>query len=269
MMKKYNAETTITVLSASTVLVLAGIAFVLSFYAVRDLAIELGSTPNLAWMYPVIIDGAIIVYSLTVLKKGLHSEKTSLDWTMIGLATAVSIGLNWAHVEYSIGVQTVLAIVPPTVLFFTFHSFMEQVNSYVRRSSLWQSVDDLTVLIGSKKNEYKLDLDQYTKERIKLEKEQEGLRVTLEKERVAIVKLRAERDTLKKEVASLKRQKRQPKTAVNSSLLDYLSSHPKATYTDIMAATGIKSKSTVSSQIKAFTANGELKKNGQGYEVVG
>ncbi len=266
-MNNNKTESIITGLSASTVLGLAGIAFVLSFFAVRDLAIGLGSTPGLAWMYPIVIDGMIVVYSLTVLKKGLHSEGVRWDWSMIAVATAVSIGLNWAHVDYVFGVQTVLAIVPPVALAIAFHSFMEQIKSIVRRTGLWKSVDDLLVLIESKKDELGLAREDLKREKGVLEKAIMKLQGLAKAGQLSVDSLDMERDQLKREIAQLKRQKKRPSSS-NVTLLDYLRRHPKATYATMMVATGIKSKGTVSKRIKELTASGELiKKNGSGYEV--
>ncbi len=266
-MNNNKTESIITGLSASTVLGLAGIAFVLSFFAVRDLAIGLGSTPGLAWMYPIVIDGMIVVYSLTVLKKGLHSEGVRWDWSMIAMATSVSIGLNWAHVDYVFGVQTVLAIVPPVALAIAFHSFMEQIKSIVKRTGLWKSANDLEVLINSKKDERKHLLLQFQDLQRKGEKGLAKLRSLADSEQLSVDRLTRERDQLKKETAQLKRQKKRPsKNSV--TLLDYLRKHPQATYATMMAATGIRSKGTVSKRIKELIDSGELIKNGNGYEVM-
>jgi hypothetical protein len=54
----------ISLLSALLVLFLAGSAFFLSFESLRDLAIQIGVSEGIAWLYPAIIDGAIIVFQL-------------------------------------------------------------------------------------------------------------------------------------------------------------------------------------------------------------
>ena len=54
----------ISAISGILVLFLTGAAFVLSFHALADLALSAGVTGSLAWLYPAIIDGAIIVASV-------------------------------------------------------------------------------------------------------------------------------------------------------------------------------------------------------------
>ena len=54
-------------ISAAGVLVLAAAAFSLSYDALHQLALDSRVRPGLAWMWPVVIDGTIVVALLTVL----------------------------------------------------------------------------------------------------------------------------------------------------------------------------------------------------------
>ena len=58
----------ISLVSALLVLFLAGSAFFLSFESLRNLAVQIGIAEQIAWLYPAIIDGAIVVFSLSVLR---------------------------------------------------------------------------------------------------------------------------------------------------------------------------------------------------------
>jgi hypothetical protein len=51
--------------SAAGVLVLAGAAFTLSYDALHQLALDSQVRPALAWLWPVVIDGTIVVALLT------------------------------------------------------------------------------------------------------------------------------------------------------------------------------------------------------------
>ena len=53
--------------SAAGVLVLAAAAFTLSYDALHHLALDSRVRPGLAWLWPVVIDGTIVVALLTVL----------------------------------------------------------------------------------------------------------------------------------------------------------------------------------------------------------
>lgn len=84
----------ISLLTAFLVLFLAGSAFFLSFAALRDLAIQIGVAPTIAWLYPAIIDGAIVIFSLCVLRANLNGEHTVYPWALVTVFTILSIVLN-------------------------------------------------------------------------------------------------------------------------------------------------------------------------------
>jgi hypothetical protein len=54
-------------ISAAGVLLLAAAAFTLSYDALHHLALDSRVRPGLAWLWPVVIDGTIVVALLTVL----------------------------------------------------------------------------------------------------------------------------------------------------------------------------------------------------------
>ena len=58
----------ISLVSALLVLFVAGSAFFLSFVTLRYLAVEIGIAEPIAWLYLAIIDDAIIVFRLSVLR---------------------------------------------------------------------------------------------------------------------------------------------------------------------------------------------------------
>ncbi len=60
--------------SAAGVLVLAAAAFTLSYDALHQLALDSQVRPGLAWLWPVVIDGTIVVGLLTVLAAKRHRQ---------------------------------------------------------------------------------------------------------------------------------------------------------------------------------------------------
>jgi hypothetical protein len=83
--------------SAAGVLVLAAAAFTLSYDALHQLALDSRVRPGLAWMWPVVIDGTIVVALLTVLAAKRAAAKTGYPWTLAGLFSAASVAFNIAH----------------------------------------------------------------------------------------------------------------------------------------------------------------------------
>jgi uncharacterized membrane protein YedE/YeeE len=84
--------------SAAGVLVLAAAAaFTLSYDALHQLALDSQVRPGLAWLWPVVIDGTIVVALLTVLAANRTGMRAGYPWALAGLFSAVSVAFNIAH----------------------------------------------------------------------------------------------------------------------------------------------------------------------------
>ncbi|MFJ2668100.1 DUF2637 domain-containing protein [Nocardia fluminea] len=104
------------------VLAIGGAAFVLSFAALRDLAIMAHTPTRLAWLFPVIVDGTIIQATIAVLALADSDERTFFTRVLVAGAT-VSIGGNIAHALVSgHGVlAAILAVIAPAALLVDTH----------------------------------------------------------------------------------------------------------------------------------------------------
>jgi hypothetical protein len=69
--------------SAAGVLVLAA-AFTLSYDALHQLALDSRVRPGLAWLWPVVIDGTIVVALLTVLAAKRAGTGAGYPWVLAG-----------------------------------------------------------------------------------------------------------------------------------------------------------------------------------------
>ena len=110
---------------AGTVL-LAGGAFVLSFTALRDLAGRSGIESGLAWLWPLIVDGIIVVATISAFALS-GTQAVWYPWLLLILGAGVSVAANAIHavVAAEPGVPPVLAAsvasVPPLVLVASTH----------------------------------------------------------------------------------------------------------------------------------------------------
>ncbi|MFC9876712.1 DUF2637 domain-containing protein [Nocardia salmonicida] len=104
------------------VLAIGGAAFVLSFAALRDLAIRAHTPNELAWLFPVIVDGTIIQATIAVLALADSPERSFFTRVLIAGAT-VSIGGNIAHALVSGhgALAAVLAVIAPAALLLDTH----------------------------------------------------------------------------------------------------------------------------------------------------
>jgi hypothetical protein len=113
--------------SAAGVLVLAAAAFTLSYDALHQLALDSRVRPALAWLWPVVIDGTIVVALLTVLAANRAARKAGYPWALAGLFSAASVAFNIAHAPDRPVAQLVFAMAP-VALVLTTHLLLQQVG---------------------------------------------------------------------------------------------------------------------------------------------
>ena len=113
--------------SAAGVLVLAAAAFTLSYDALHHLALNSRVRPALAWMWPVVIDGTIVVALLTVLAAKRAAARAGYPWVLAGLFSLASVAFNVAHAPDRPVAQLVFAMAP-VALVLTTHLLMQQVG---------------------------------------------------------------------------------------------------------------------------------------------
>jgi hypothetical protein len=114
-------------ISATGVLVLAAAAFTLSYDALHQLALDSRVRPGLAWIWPVVIDGTIVVALLTVLAAKRATTRTGYPWVLAGLFSAASVAFNIAHAPDRPVAQLVFAMAP-IALVLTTHLLMQQAS---------------------------------------------------------------------------------------------------------------------------------------------
>jgi hypothetical protein len=121
--------------SAASVLVLAAAAFTLSYDALHQLALDSRVRPGLAWLWPVVIDGTIVVALLTVLAAKRAAARTSYPWTLAGLFSAASVAFNIAHAPDRPVARLVFAMAP-VALVLTTHLLMQQASWRPQRPAM-------------------------------------------------------------------------------------------------------------------------------------
>jgi len=106
-------QRTISIVTAFLTFGLAVLAFVLSFNALTDLAGQKGvSIPPL---FPLVIEGGMIVFSLAALRKNLTGEPARWQWALIIGSTTLATGFNVLHAPAD-PISRAMAAVPSVFL---------------------------------------------------------------------------------------------------------------------------------------------------------
>lgn len=96
---------------------LAALAFVLSFDALRIVALACGVQPMLAWMFPLIVDGSTLAFTWATWAFRTRGMGTWYPWLMLVLFSVVSLIGNALH-AHPVQVNNMLlpGWVPPLVM---------------------------------------------------------------------------------------------------------------------------------------------------------
>jgi hypothetical protein len=105
--------------SAAGVIILAAAAFTLSYDALHQLALDSRVRPALAWLWPVVIVGTIVVALLTVLAAKRAATRAGYPWMLAGLFSAASVAFNIAHAPDRPIAQLVFAMAPVALVLTT------------------------------------------------------------------------------------------------------------------------------------------------------
>lgn len=121
-----------TRLTAVGIAALIGIAsFILSFASLNDLAIRAGYHPNLAPLWPSIVDGTILGSTMAIVALGPYGKQQRANrryfWSVLALAATVSVGANALHAILPPGadlapwLKAAIGVVPPVSLLAVVH----------------------------------------------------------------------------------------------------------------------------------------------------
>lgn len=139
--RRLNADhIAIVVLTVLFGVLIAAASFVLSFHGLRDVA-TWGRVPLwLAWLVPVMIDAAVLCYTLAWLVQRARRESTALSWFALVLMVAVSTLGNTLHgwepsEEIQRIVGTAVVGLAPLAMLLASHTIAQLLTAPVRRTA--------------------------------------------------------------------------------------------------------------------------------------
>ena len=147
-----NTTKLIAWLTAIMVAIIAVLSFTLSYAALYEMALSNGYPVALAYIWPLLIDEPLVVFSLATVNSYLHNESTVKQWILVGIYTLLTIFFNALHapttgdiIPVSVApiLPLIVAIIAPVSLFFSFEMLMQQLKNSVKRSELYESIKEL------------------------------------------------------------------------------------------------------------------------------
>ena len=120
-------------------------SMVLSFDGLRKLATEAKISDQLAFLFPVIVDGTIIMASLAILRMNLSGQRAVLGWITMFLGTGLSIAGNVISVRNEGVIAMGTHALPPILLATSLELFLSLIRTNIK---LAQDAKDAAVKIS-------------------------------------------------------------------------------------------------------------------------
>lgn len=133
-----NSQKFISWLTGILLLIIAGFGFASSYISLADLAEQHQFT--LPAVFPLILEGGMIVFSLAALRASLHAERAAWPWVLVIGSSALATLFNVIHAAAYGTLAMVLAAMPSLFLLLSFETFMSQIKAGVKRRGLVLSI---------------------------------------------------------------------------------------------------------------------------------
>jgi len=109
----------------------------MSYDALHSLALTQGVPALLAWMWPLVVDGFIVVASLSVVRAVADGRLARYPWLLVLTFSTISITFNVVHAAPTV-VARFVASIPPTALVLSFELLMRQLRQQLRSDPVSQ-----------------------------------------------------------------------------------------------------------------------------------
>lgn len=110
---------------------LAVAGFAMSYDAQHSLAVEQGVPTALAWLWPLVVDGFIVVASLSVVRAVAENRRAAYPWALVSAFSGISVAFNVVHAAPTL-VARLVAAIPPAALVLSFELLMRQLRAALR-----------------------------------------------------------------------------------------------------------------------------------------
>ena len=122
-------------MAAGLMLGVAGLAFGVSFEAIRTFAARSGAvSPGLAWAIPPLVDATIVMASLVLFNRTLVGEPARFAIGALIISAAGSLSLNIAHAPHRLGSWAV-ALIAPAALVLSVELAMSELRRAIRHAA--------------------------------------------------------------------------------------------------------------------------------------
>lgn len=187
---------------------LALVAFILSYSALQHLAAEAGLNGWLSYLWPLLLDGAMIVFSLSILRANFRQERSRYAWGLTICFAILATAGNVLEVT-RLGISPVIVsaavkALAPIALVLSFELLMSMIKAEVSRNTVSHSLAELN-------RQREVVAAELRREQADFERQCEQLSAQVSRLQADHDKSHDTLKTLKLELSELRKEKRQLK----------------------------------------------------------
>jgi hypothetical protein len=251
---------------------LAFCSFILSFNALSDLAARHGFT--IPTLFPLIVEAGVIIFSLNALYRSIYNERAIWQWILV-IGSSLLAGLfNVLHAQSDV-VSRFMAVMPSLFLLLSFETFLGQIKHSITRTSIIQSIGQLSDELNTKRKELDDLLASNQQQVNQLRSEADSLTKDVAQTTDQLYLLRSEAKQLESQQFNSNTHSRQSKvtqdagsmTQRRDNLVSILETEGNTGATGLANRLNV-ARGTVYNDLKALSEAGVIHKNSEGWEVV-
>ncbi|MCB0175803.1 MAG: DUF2637 domain-containing protein [Anaerolineae bacterium] len=153
-------------------------SFILSFAGMYAVAVDSGYG-LLAWLWPLVTESAVVIFSLVLLTAKLEGYKNNALQPMIVTCTVLSVVFNVLHAPNDQWLTKAVVAFPPIFLYAAFKTWIWKVEQDTKRAGLVKTMTDLVTEIDTVNGELQdkvSELDKLTGQIETLKAERDALK---------------------------------------------------------------------------------------------
>jgi hypothetical protein len=243
--------------AAALVGVVAIFAFVLSYSSLQHMAESNGVGKVLSHAWPLLLDFAMIVFSLAILRANLRQESNLYPWfltiTFAGLATVANVLDATTLGIPPVAIKATVKALAPITLVLAFELLMGMLRAEVKRKEETVAAQTLQEQVVALQGE----IEGLATERDRLARQIEAKSAIMDAKPSTIGRARA--------IASANAQERKAQNI--AALLAYYAKEPQSTLTAAADEIGV-SRQTVANYLDELEEDGTIHRNGSGVQVL-
>ena len=238
-------------------------SFALSYAALVELAAANGVKGWLAYIWPLIVDVSVIVFTAAILVAQLQKRGAKLPIALTGFYAVVTITGNVLHAPFT-ALGWFVAVLPPLSLIAATEMLRAMAHHTITHAAAVTSLAELnTAVKGAQAELHTLTTQIDTKEQ---QLNTLGAQIETAKCNIAALNFEENQGNVTPKIDALNAAKVDAKQQRLNTLVTFLGDNPQASLTDAAAVVDV-TRQTVRRYVTELQEAGKLHKNGNGWEV--